>query len=335
MKKLLVVLLALTVIGSFVTAADVTIGTWNRIGFNLYDKNGDADATATEYPGWGRVGLSFAAKTDFAGMAVDVEAHPGADNTAIGDTAKLYAMLLDSKLTVSVGKGYFDTLRGKIGGGSPVGLTDGGAEDDIFARFAIKRGVMTELKPIDAFFIGASFSQNATTSLADDTYKAIQVGAGYTLEGIGLVRAQYIGNTGTDAAVQAAFAFTGVEGLTVDAGAKFFIDADTASQNFISAAAKYSKDALGLMARTKVKLATDAADLDVGFGGYVTYKIDSIVIGADVGFPTIADNAKLVKVTPYAQLNLEGGGLIMAGFQAQIGLDGQDLHFGIPLVIQF
>jgi hypothetical protein len=334
MKKLFVVLLALMVIGSYVTAADVTIGTWSRLGFMLYQQAGSADATATAYPSWGRVGLSFSAKTDLFGMAADVNASPS--SVGLGDTAKLYVKLFDKMVTISAGKGYFDTLRGKIGGAQSVGLCDGGGEDDIFARFSISKGLMTELS-VSGLYVGAAFSENATTK-ASYTYRDIQVGAGYTIEGIGLVRAQFIGGYVDTRAVQAAFAFTGVQGLTVDAGAKFYLGGDeTTNQNFASVAAKYSKDALGAMVRTKVLLPKDPKKLDMSFGANVNYKVmDGIVLGADFGLSSILETGKVFKATPYVQHNPAGGGTLQLGFQMQMGLDGaKTFTYGIPLVLTF
>ncbi len=335
MKKLLVVLLALAVIASFASAADVTIGTWNRLGFMLYEQASTtgADATTSLYPGWGRNALNFGAKADNFGMAVDIQANSG--GLSIGDSCKLYANLLDGKVTISIGKGNFDTLRGKIGGGSAAGLTEGGGEDDIFARFNPNYGVMTEIKPVDGLYIGASFSDKAKASV---TYRDIQVGAGYTIEGIGLIRAQFIGGYIDTRAVQAAFAFTGVEGLTVDAGAKFYLGGDDATaQNFASVAAKYGKDAFNVMARTKVLLPKDPAKLDMSFGANVNYKVaDAIVLGADFGLTSIAETGKTVKITPYMDYNVAGGGTISLGCQLQAGLDGaKTFTYGIPLVFTF
>jgi len=336
MKKLIVVLLALTVIGTLAFAADVTIGTWNRLGFMLYQQasTANADATTSMYPGWGRVGLSFAAKADNFGMAADI--NPNTTSVGLGDTCKLYANLLDGKLTISIGKGNFDTLRGKIGGGSAVGIVNGGDEDAIFARFAIAGGVITEIKPVDGLYIAAAFSDK--NGLASTTYRDIQAGFGYTIEGIGLIRAQFIGGYTDTRAVQAAFALTAVEGLTVDAGAKFYLGGDdTTNQHFASVAVKYSKDALGAMARTKVLLPKDPAKLDMSVGAYLNYKVaDEIVLGADFGLDTIAETGKTFAATPYFQYNVAGGGTINLGVQLQADLDGaKTFTYGIPLVFTF
>jgi len=153
MKKLLIVLLALTVIGSFATA-QVTLSTWNRIGMKLYEKVGAADANTAGTPSWGRTTLSFAAKADFFGIAGDIQAQPGT-GLSLGDNSKIYAKLFNKMVTLTMGQSYFDNLRGKFGGAQSVGVMWGGGEDDIFARFQVKAGgIMVEVAPMDGLYMG-------------------------------------------------------------------------------------------------------------------------------------------------------------------------------------
>jgi hypothetical protein len=335
MKKLLVVLLTLTVIGSL-AFAEVTLSSWNRMGFMLYQAQGDVNA-ANELPSWGRNGISFSGKSDNMGIALDLNAR-NATGFEIGDNGKIYAKLANGIITVSVGKSNFDNLRGKIGGASEIawgfsGSTTGD-EDTIFKRLNIAKGIALELAPVAGLYAAATVSQ-ATNGTADNAYEAAQIAAGYTIEGIGLIRAQFIGAL-DDPSAQAAFALTAVEGLTVDVGARFYFEDGTASQNVISGAVKYGKDALNAMVRGAVRLEnSDAAlDLDLGVGGYVNYKVsDTLIVGVDVAFPTIADNAKKVDAVPYVKLPLAGG-FIMAGFAAEVGLDDQDFKWGVPVMLQ-
>jgi hypothetical protein len=86
---------------------------------------------------------------------------------------------------------------------------------------------------------GTSTSEEKTGGNAAHTYEKIQVGAGFTIANIGLVRAQYVGasyiravsdyDTGRSKfwtnnlnvrRIEAAFAYTGMTGLVVDVGAK-------------------------------------------------------------------------------------------------------------------
>lgn len=139
MKKLLIVLLALTVIGSFATA-QVTIGTWNRIGTNFYRTYDNASATfgneltnpvVSNQPGWGRIALQFSAKAEKAGMAAEVTIN-AAGSLGKGDYVKLWAKPFDG-VELDFGTGVFDALRGKIGGGSPIAVEyTAGDEDGLF-----------------------------------------------------------------------------------------------------------------------------------------------------------------------------------------------------------
>lgn len=322
MKKLLVVLLALAVVGTM-AFAEVSLGTWSRIGLSVYDQAGSAAATAKNYPSWGNAGVSFSAKGENAGMAADASFSPAGGNVGIGDNAKLWAKLFDM-LTITAGKSYGDTLRGKIGGGSAIGTVKGGGNDDIFTRFSITKGLLFELAPVENLYMGAALSEAATTAAAD-TYKAIQAAAGYTLPDVGLIRAGYLG--GSDQ-IQAAFAFTGVKDLTVDVGGKYTL---TSGAIAVSAAGKMAMGDLGFMVRT---LVTTGTAFDMGLGGYVNYKMDAVVVGADFGLNSISAS-KALNLTPYVQYNIPGGGLVITGVQTTIGLDGQPFQFGIPIVLQF
>jgi hypothetical protein len=322
MKKLLVVLLALATIGSM-AFAEVSIGTWSRIGLSVYDQTGSAAAVTKHYPSWGNAGLSFSAKGDNAGMAADASFAPGSDNVTIGTNAKLWAKLFDM-LTITAGKTQNTVLWGKIGGGSAIGTVKGGGNDDIFNSITIKNGLMAELAPVENLYLVGAIAE-ATSATTADAFKAVMADVGYTLPDVGLIRAGYL----TDQ-VQAAFAFTGVKDLTVDVGGKYNLATSVIKA---SAAAKMTAGDLGFMGRTLITAGGSAA-FDMGLGGYVNYKIDAVVVGADIGLNSIS-TAKVLNLTPYVQYNIPGGGMIITGVQTAVGLDGQPFQFGIPVVLQF
>jgi hypothetical protein len=84
--------------------------------------------------------------------------------------------------------------------------------DAIFKRFGNATGGIVELTPIDNLFVAATLygqGGNNTTLKAEDVYKGIQAGAGYTLENLGQVRAQYIGAANTNPLTQATSATYG------------------------------------------------------------------------------------------------------------------------------
>jgi len=346
MKKLLFVLLALTVIGSLATA-QVTIGTWNRIGFIAYQKAGSADPVVKEQPGWGRIALQFSAKAERAGMAVEVTVAPGttgqnSTSFGLGDYCKLWAKPFDG-VELDLGNGVFDALRGKVGSGSPISIWSAGDEDTLFMRFKMARSMFVAITAVPNLYVGATVKGPTggygSSTLVKDAYGAMQVGAGYTIEGIGQARVQYVGDisTGVNEYVQAGFALIGVvPGLTADASGLFYIDSDTLSQNVIAAAVAYSANGIGAQARTKVKLATDALDLDAAFSGYLNYTMGQIVVGADLDLNSIAANGKKFSAVPRVAMNLPGGGNLVTGVQITKMLDGAgDITFGIPIVITY
>ncbi|MDR1893393.1 MAG: hypothetical protein LBQ61_01715, partial [Spirochaetales bacterium] len=132
-----------------------------------------------------------------------------------------------------------------------------GAESDIFQSFDVRTGIMLTVKPIDGLSVYALVNavpayENANTgapptSWAGPNYGAskafgyvwenIQAAIAYAIPNIGLARLQYVGahangttfNPTTFAAtinaphIGAAFAWTGLEGLTVDVGGKIYL----------------------------------------------------------------------------------------------------------------
>jgi len=190
-------------------------------------------------------------------------------------------------LKITIGDIEDDTLRGKIGPSSPLNdfiLQNGGGQDQIFSRFSGDKydgnhayywgqSFMLSSQPIEDLFIGMIVNTegnltNAGGGLrANDAYRAMQIGAGYNIAGIGFARVQWIGGWfGTfdpskedyaktvgradflpvdyddddnlilnQAAIQAAFNLTAVENLNLDVGFKYFLpitykDSFTATQ---------------------------------------------------------------------------------------------------------
>jgi hypothetical protein len=88
-------------------------------------------------------------------------------------------------------------------------------------------------------------------------YEKIQAGVGYTIENIGLVRAQYVGASYIDVGgdtwknplavrrIEAAFAFTGMSGLVIDVGGKIPLAFSTYEETKTIKAATTAKDAQG------------------------------------------------------------------------------------------
>ncbi len=243
MKKLLVVLLALMVIGVFAFADDamaapaapvVTIGDWGRQVFAIgnTDNNSGSGYQAGLGTSWGAnpriVGLQISAHNDNAGFAIS----PSADNGTFGLTdenkawiSPLPGLTVESGITLET-----DTWRG---------VTDFGSDDWIrypgiavsgntttFARLG-EGGFMTDVN-YNKDGIGAWFGiQNQTvggnSSATNDLPDSIQGGAAYTITGIGMIKAQYLGNLVSGAnflgaspgadIINAAFNLSAVKGL--------------------------------------------------------------------------------------------------------------------------
>jgi hypothetical protein len=245
MKKLLVVLLALTVLGIFAFADDaapaaapvVSIGDWGRQVFTF----GNQDSSgywAGLSASWGAnpriVGLNIQAHNDNAGFSIT----PCADNGTFGLTdqnkawvSPLAGLTFESGINLET-----DTWRGSSDFGSDdwlrmPGVAVGG-NSSTFARLG-EGGFMTDLNynkdGIGAWAAiqnaGSGTNSVATTSISD----AAQIGAAYTISGIGTIKAQYLGksvsgtgmmgNTSGAAIINPAFNLAVVKGLYEEVGA--------------------------------------------------------------------------------------------------------------------
>jgi hypothetical protein len=179
------------------------------------------------------------------------------------DVGRFVSDPLRGKIGDNWAKAFTAPMANSLGG-----LTDQNA-DAIFSRFhsaGIKNGESANGGVLGSFtfgdlFIGVLFP-NLLAFGADDgiyetvanpaigtnigtganeflrTYERTQLAIGYTIADVGLVRAQFVGanatiNTTTNALTgprfEAAFAYTGVEGLTIDVGGKFWLPLNESS----------------------------------------------------------------------------------------------------------
>jgi hypothetical protein len=201
------------------------------------------------------------------GMVLGISAASSNTNILRPSNAKAWIKPF-SWLKVTMGVFEEDDLRYKIGtAGSGFGNYElyirGSARDEntLFHRFKSSGfGTHIALTPIENLYIGAAFGSVSTsrsfTALSEDgatnVFKNIQVGAGYTIPGIGFLRAQYIGERpftneairpgdnvpsikngaggnyaflereailGNAATVQVAFQLTAIQGLNIDVAA--------------------------------------------------------------------------------------------------------------------
>jgi hypothetical protein len=361
MKKLVSVLFALLLVGSF-AFAEVTVGSWNRIIFVPAASVDGSDNGAVTGPTWAngaRVGLGFAASTDQAGMKLDVYAN--GTSLVIGDQAKIWVQPF-SMLKIQAGKVQEDTLRGKFddsnilnGLGGDVGFNGVPGKDTYFTRFYPKAGMVVSSTPTEGLFIAAALDAGPwgddgtgkaipQTTLTEDMLKTIQIGAGYTIPNVGLARAQYIGGLENAAAwMEAAFAYTAMEGVLVDAGVKFNVGESKTGKNSVAVAGSYTKDALYALVRSYFAFG-DKADPDTGivddkawmkFSTDLSYKVaDPLSVGLEASFDK-HDKPVIIDVLPYIQI-ASGAGKLKTGFlyESRNKEAGDYTAWAIPVMVE-
>ena len=276
-----------------------------------------------------------------------------------------------------------DILRGKIGDDNWHSYTvDMQGKDAIFHWFNGDVGALIGLTPVEGLYIGllvpkfAQFSltkpeldytsgasdgnSNGDSNRALRVYERIQIGLGYEIQGIGLARAQFVGANGGITSFdfekrtlsgdaprfEAAFAFTGVEGLTVDFGLKFWIPikdwldpADTwdeAKDEYVklektgtyfkglqfALGAQYALGDLGIAARVDAKMLENyesddgnikyTAPLNLNFHLWPSYNLGFATLGIDFGLEV---NGKSKLETPAGSTDGEEDGILI-GFGA-------------------
>lgn len=230
MKKLFAFILGGAFTASF-AFADVSIGISGRgaarvFDFSGYNNNYDNEAAKTA-GALGKDGshsspatvfgeflndFNFSASTEDGkfGMNLDLEytvdSEGGFGNVSFPDQAKVWWMPTDWFLG-QIGMVEVDDLRGTIGDWGN-GRRDIGSlgEDDIFDRFYPQAGLALSFYPLEGLFIGATFDAfgpviyDNNGAILDDSavwaenfYKSINVGFGYTIDEKFQIKAAYFG----------------------------------------------------------------------------------------------------------------------------------------------
>ncbi len=230
MKKLFAFILGGAFTASF-AFADVSIGISGRGAARIFDFSGynnDYDNEAAKTAGaFGKDGshsspatvfgeflndFNFSASTEdgMFGMNLDLEyavdSENGFGSVSLPDQAKVWWMPTDWFLG-QIGMVEVDDLRGTIGDWGN-GRRDIGSlgEDDIFDRFYPQTGVALSFYPVEGLFIGATFDAfgpviyDNNGAILDDSavwaenfYKSINVGFGYTIDEKFQIKAAYFG----------------------------------------------------------------------------------------------------------------------------------------------
>jgi hypothetical protein len=260
----------------------------------------ETEAAVTE--SWGpsaaRVGISVIGTSDNVGFQVDIDTDQG--TPVKGDQQKIWVKPFDM-LTLQVGRIYDDTLRGSESFGAWNWLRYNAMSGDgaIFAR--VGEGGQTNFEiavaPIEALYVFAGLGGNGTDLLAapgtaQNVFGGGQFGFGYTITGIGVLRAQYIGAASGSHETQwvnAAFKVTAVPNLTADLGLFYALKADDVANydERIAFGLDYTAmDALVLHAIGVVGLDQDL-DMSMEFGAGADYTVDKaggVGINADLRY---------------------------------------------------
>ena len=289
MKKTLIAVAAAAALTATSAFAEITFGAWLRTLTAPVASNGEDTVVGTANSwGWGartaRIDINGVSEDGKAGFAMNVFNDMSMDISA-GDRAVLWVKPVDM-IKISVGKydspdnglrgdfcyGSWNWLRPYNWGFDGEGLTF----DGIW-----RKGMMIEADPIEglhAFVVIPMEDANADSyyKKAEDTYRNVQIGFGYAIDGVGKLKAQYIGDdsyttdaegdrdeTKTTGQIGVAFDLNAVENLYVTVGARFGI----ADKDY---APGYLKMAFTAGASYQV---SDAMKFSVD-GGYVQYQDD-------------------------------------------------------------
>jgi len=356
MKKSVVILLvmALIAVTAYAQDAGIKLGGWGRSGVELVKGSSAAgvDPVVAMFPQWAngaRVGFNVNGNSANVGFNMNVDNNAG--SIGIGDQAKIWVQP-HAMVKVELGKIQCDVLRGKFGSFN-VWSSDVAGEDDLFARFypgSGGAGVMISITPADGLFLGAGFngrgdgdydgnsfdSDDANDyATLQDTYSAIQVGAGYKIAGVGQVRAQYVGSAVTDGGrAELAFQYNGMAGLNVDVGTKIAFAANSSIP--VNLAGSYSAGALGASLRFKGVFGEAAGSpLNMGVNATITYALAApLSAGLNITWKS-EGMGNSIYFAPFVRMGLAQG-YTGIGFTFQQSLaTGGSSTYAIPLYVEY
>ncbi|MCQ2242296.1 hypothetical protein [Treponema sp.] len=372
MKKTLIAVAAAAALTTS-AFAEITFGSWGRAILVPIANNGDKTVAGQDqsWGGWGRTtgmdinGADADGKSGFS-MAYRNNTNGGAET---GENAHYWIKPVDA-VTVYAGKVEYNGLRGNacLPGWDAIRSSFAIGEDLLFKNYAAT-GALVVANPTDELtvFVGVpltadfrSAEEDKTDDQASNVYARTQAGLGYKIDGVGVVKAQFIGkNTETDVAgskkkytgdLEASFDLTAVENLWVGVGVTFPImdkDLGGADANGIKAGtdmkiglgASYKvSDELSVMANGKVLLAQNYKKENTGdeaikpgmqFGVGANYKIeDGLSFTAEVSYlaERKCGDAKLneSKVFALAGINKSvGAANVLVGFEMETNVYGQ------------
>ena len=298
MKKTLIAVAAAAALTTS-AFAEITFGAWLRALAAPVASNGeDTVASMGNSWGWGartaRIDIHAAAEDGKVGFEMGVFNDVG--GIAMGDDAFIWGKPVDA-LTVSFGKfdGPRNGLRGDLCYGSWNWLRPTSswiAEDEglLMSGLNNSTGVKLDVTPIDGLLITAFLPITTTATKIDTVYKQVQAGFAYNIDGVGKIKAQYIGkgkgevkatettpkvegNSNCD--IEAEFDLTSVENLYVGVGFKY---ANIKDGDKVAADQQKMKIALGATYQVSDELKVSAS------GAYFMYQEKKDKGGVDPRF---------------------------------------------------
>ena len=204
MKKTLIAVAAAAALTATSAFAEITFGAWLRVLASPVASTGKDVITGVENSwGWGartaRININGTSEDGKAGFVMGVY-NDFESGLGQGDDAYLWVKPVD---TVKVSVGKFDSptngLRGDFCYGSWNWLRPfNWVRDGEGLTFdGIRRsGLMVEADPMEGLHAFAVIPMSSSYKSAEETYRNIQVGFGYTIEGVGKLKAQFIGDYG-------------------------------------------------------------------------------------------------------------------------------------------
>ena len=204
MKKTLIAVAAAAALTATSAFAEITFGAWLRVLASPVASTGK-DVIAGVENSWGygartaRININGTSEDGKAGFVMGVY-NDFESGLGQGDDAYLWVKPVD---TVKVSVGKFDSptngLRGDFCYGSWNWLRPGNwAYDGEGLTFdgIWRSGLMVEADPMEGLHAFAVIPMSSSYKSAEETYRNIQVGFGYTIEGVGKLKAQFIGDYG-------------------------------------------------------------------------------------------------------------------------------------------
>jgi len=373
MKRFLVLLLV-AVMAVPALFADVTVGGWGRIILEVKGDDTDgSDVVMDMSPNWnlvgGRTRFQIAGSSDQIGFNIDVDVDylgtwESYDLNA-AENASIWIKPIDM-IKIQVGSFQIDTLRGKFGAtanAASSGKNFGGGdfEDWIFPRTRLGHGVAIHATPVDGLNIILAHEYEFGVDQAaldaadllgisinggfpvDETLKSLSIAAGYTIEGIGMIRAGYFGSQNVIDAVKgvagedggtivAAFNLTAVEGLNVDLGGNIYVG-DGERDPMIALGVSYQiMDALSATLISQISLNSDDPLM---VGVRAAYSLGAVSINLEVN-AKILEDANQISVYPFARMGL-GNGYTSAGFRLDLDMttNAEVTKWALPVAFEY